>query len=84
MTHVDATTEDTTKGDYQTTIVDDVTITRVTGPEPKYAQALPRVPINETKSREYSHQGSLDTMMAYLGSFDSLKGSRAPVWNPIV
>ena len=66
--HVDATTEDTTTGDYQSTIMDEpTTITEVTDPEPKYALELPGVPKNEANNRDYSHQGSLDYHDGLLG-----------------
>ena len=68
MTLVNATTEDTTTGDYQTTIVDDITITWVTGPEPKYALELPGASKNVANNREYSHQGSLDYHDGLYGS----------------
>ena len=66
--HVEVTTEDTSTGDYQTTIMDEpTTITGVTDPERKYALELPGVPKNEAKTREYSHQGSLDYHDGLLG-----------------
>ena len=65
--HVEATTEDTKAGDYQTTIMDETTMTRVTDPEPKYKVELQPVPKNEGNSREYSHQGNLDYPDGLLG-----------------
>ena len=56
--HVEVTAADTSTGDNQ--IADETTITRVTDPEPKYKIELLPVPKREAKTREYSHQGSLD------------------------
>ena len=60
LSHAQVTAADTSTGDYQTTIMDETTITGVTDPERKYKIELPSVLKNEAKSREYSHQGSLD------------------------
>ena len=58
VSDVKVTAEDTTTRDYQTTIADEMTtITKVTSPAPYYVSELLPVRNDQTKSREYSHQG---------------------------
>ena len=58
VTDTEVTTADTTTGDYQTTIADE--LTTATSPMPYYISELQPVKNSETKSREYSHQGMID------------------------
>ena len=70
VSYIEVTAADTRTGDYQTTVTDmTTTVIGVTDPDPKHALELPGASKNEAKSREYSHQGSLDYHDGLLGLF---------------